>query len=270
MKNYGLKLGAIKETDYQWGTLPKVIINPSGDYTNSLPVYEPQVLKDGRDPQGCWIWGSLNLLEIILKNISSEDWNFSERFVFNGLEANPDGGDPFETGEFLRKKGCISEAELPIPNTYQEFITPRPLTVDLYNKAGKLLKRFRIRQEYVWNDYLNQITVEEKNRRIKEALPLGPIGVSLYAWIMDENGLYYRPQHAPDTHWCVLYKTTDKCDYVFDSYDHEIKHVRHDMNYAIAIRYFVEEIQATEVINSLPKQSLWSKIVSWFLKLYNI
>lgn len=265
MKNYGLKLGRISDTDYSWGTLPKKVINQSGDWTLYLPVYEPQTLKDGKDVQGCFIWGTENALEILLKAITKEDWNLSERFVFNGLEADPIGGDPFQAGEFIRKKGCVNEAELPIPSTYEEFRTPRPLTLDLYDKASRLIKRFRIRQEYVWNDYLTQITIEEKQRRKKEALPLSPLGVSLYAFAMDSNGLYYRQANAPDTHWCVLYKTDNKCDYIFDSYDHDTKEVRHDMNYAIAIRYHIEE-----VINSLQNQSLWCKIISWISNLWKI
>lgn len=267
MKTYGLKLGKISPTDYQWGKLPKKVINYIGDYTDYLPIYEPQTLKDGKDVQGCYIWGTENAIEIYLRVLTGNEWNLSERFVFNGLEAEPDGGDPFQAGEFIRKKGCCNESDLPIPDTYQEFITPRPLTVDLINKAGTLIKRFRIRQEYVWNDYVDQITVEEKRKRIKEALPLSPLGVSVYAWATDENGLYYRPQHAPDTHWCVLYKSDDKCDYIFDSYDHSTKNVRHDMNYAICIRYLIEEIK--EVIH-IEKNSFWSKILAWLKKVYEI
>lgn len=264
MRNYGIKLGASKEGDYKWGILPKTIVNPSGDWTPYLPVYEPQVLPDGKDPQSCWIWGSCNMLEIYLKCLYPQDeWNFSERFVYNGLNADPYGGDPFTVGEFLRKNGDVDESVLPVGLTYEEFITPRPLTEELKLKAKALLSMVTIKQEYVWNDYDSPIPIAEKARRITDALKLSPLGVSVYAWTTDEKGLYYRPAGQPDTHWCVLYKETDREYYIFDTYDHSTKKVRKDMNFAICIRYAVYK-------GGLPKQSLWSKIFSWFRKLYEL
>lgn len=69
IKNYGLKLRGSNISDYQWGKLPKIVINPSGDWTLSLPLYEPQILENGKDPQACFIWGTLNCIEIILNFI---------------------------------------------------------------------------------------------------------------------------------------------------------------------------------------------------------
>ena len=268
MKNFGLKLGASNVTDYKWGTLSKSIVNPSGNWEQYLPSYEPQVLPDGRDPQSCWIWGSLNKLETYLKLLYPNDtWNLSERFVYNGLEASPNGGDPFECGEFVRRNGDVDEEVLPIGNTYDEFATPRPLTEELKNKAKALLSLVTIKQEYVWNDFDHAITLLEKQRRITEALKLDCVGVSLYAWEMDSNGLYYRPNNAPDTHWCFIFKESDEAYFVFDTYDHAIKKVRKDMDFSICIRYLVTKNIGVDK-NSLLKQSLWCRIIAWLKKFY--
>lgn len=267
-KNYGIKLGASQPTDYRWGTLPKIVVNPSGDWTPYLPVYEPQILPDGKDPQACWIWGSCNILEIFLKLIyPNDEWNLSERFVYNGLNADPYGGDPFQAGEFLRRNGNVDEAVLPVGQTYEEFVTPRPLTEELKVKAQALLSMVTIKQEYVWNDYDALIPLAEKTRRITDALKLSPLGVSVYAWAQDTNGLYYRPAGEPDIHWCVLFKETDREYYIFDTYDHSVKKVRKDMNFAICIRYFIHK-------DKLPKQSFWNiikhMIIKWFSKEYGL
>lgn len=260
--NYGIKLGASQPADYKWGTLPKIVVNPSGDWTPYLPEYEPQVLPDGKDPNDCWLAGSLNKLEIQLKRLfPDQKWNLSERFPYNGLNSQPYGDDPFKAGEFLRKFGDVDEDVLPTGKTYEEFITPRPLTEELLNKAKALTSLVTIKQEYVWNDFDSPIPLAEKQRRITQCLPLDPPGVSLYAWKQDANGLYYRPAGAPDVHWCVLFKETDREYYIFDTYDHSIKKVRKDMNFAMCIRYFVHK-------GELPKPNLWSRIIAWFRKLY--
>lgn len=261
--NYGLKLGASNPTDYKWGKLPKTILVPNGDWTPWLPLYEPQLFENGEDQHGCHIFGTQNAIEIMLKRIALKEYNFSERHVYIGTDSDQSGGDPFQSGEWIRKNGMVDQDVLPMTKTFAEFVQPKPLPETIVVKAKQFLKEYEIKQEYVWNDYDNPISLEEKRRRIKEALPLGPLGVSLYAWVKDSNGLYYRPQGQGDVHWCVLYKLDGFSDYVFDSYDQSIKPVRKDMNYAICIRYVINR-------KELQSQTWWDKIVAWFKKFYAI
>lgn len=262
MKNYGLKLGRGSEKDYYLGTLPRTVINPLRDWTDYLPTYEPQILPSGEDLSGCFIYGTLNALETLMNKVYpkiEDEWNFSERYPYNGMNANMSGGDPFEACEWIRKNGLINEPDMPVVSPYSAYCAPRPLPKELLDKGKTFLTKYNIRQEYLWNDFRDYCPVKDKI--ITECLQYGPIGVSLFAWAKDENGLYYRPFGQPDTHWCILYKETDTHYCVFDTYDQSHKKVRKDMNFAIAIRYD---------IHTLSKPSLWDKIIAWIRNLYKI
>jgi len=263
MKNYGLKLGKATEADYRWGTLPKTIINPSGDWSEYLPVYEPQVLPSGEDEYGCHIWGTENAIETLLKYITGISYNFSERFPYIGTNSDQSGGDPFQSCEWMRKNGFVDENVLPMTQTLAEFVQPKPLPQYLLDRGKLFFMQYSLYQEYVWNDYNSPITIGEKGRRITEALKLSPLGVSVPAWALDSNGFYYRPNGMQDNHWCVLFKETDKGYMIFDSYDQSMKLVRKDINFSIAVRYLITK-------GGLPKHSLWSRIIAWLKKLYEL
>jgi hypothetical protein len=264
MKNYGLKLGAVSPTDYFVGKLPEVIIQPNGDYLDHLPLYEPQMLEDGTDENGCHIWGLLNALEIYMQTAFSGDQNFSERFVYNGMNYEPTGGDPFQDGLWVNNNGIVDESVLPMTKTYPEFIVPRPLTDELKQKGKEFLEKYTVKQEYLWNDLREDTDPEYKRKRITKYLPMSPLGISLYAWVRDENGNYYRPQNAYDTHYCVFIKEKEDSYDVFDSYDQSVKKVRKDMidNSSICIRYYVEK--KTQIVPPISK-TWWQKVIEWLL-----
>ena len=264
MKNYGLKLGGIKSIL----GIPKIVIDESGNWEKYLPIYEPQLLNDGTDEQGCFIWGTENILETILKSTTGIDYNFSERFVYNGMESDGTGGDPYDAGDWICNNGLIEETLLPTPSTYDEFVQPRPLSEKLRQRGRSFLDRYDIQQDYVWNG--NGISIKRKQELVTEHLRYSPLGVSVYAWTKDENGLYYRPVGYPDVHYCVLFKEDDTAYYLFDSYDQHIKKCRKDMDFGICIRYYVKQKIAvqpsvlSELINfilswrSLSKQRILS------------
>ena len=95
---------------------------------------------------------------------------------------------------------------------------------------------------------------DTKQKLITDALQYSPLGISLFAWVKDENGLYYRPTGAPDCHWCVLFGETDSYYMVFDSYEQSIKNVRKDMDFGTCIRYYVKK---------KTKLSLWQRFINW-------
>lgn len=261
--NFGLKLGASKPTDYQWGKLPKKVLNPTGDWSEYLPIYEPQTLPSGEDEHGCHIWGTENAIETLLKFMESKNFNFSERLPYIGTNSTQEGGDPFQSCEWMRKNGFVDEEVLPMTQTLAEYVQPNPLPQYLLDRAKLFFTKYSLFQEYVWNDYDYPITIGEKARRITDALKLSPLGISVPAWVSDQNGFYYRPAGMGDNHWCVLFKETDKGYMIFDSYDQSIKQVRKDINFSIAIRYMITK-------GGLPKQSLWSRIIAWFLRKYEL
>lgn len=257
MKNYGLKLGSSSATDYQWGKLPKKVINPSGDNIPFLPLYEPQILPSGEDEHGCHIWGTLNAIEGNLKIIDGKSYNFAERPVYIGTNSTQEGGDPFQTGEWIRKNGLVDESVMPMTQTLAEYVQPKPLPQYVIDRMKLFLDKYYIYQEYVWNDFDKPISLEEKIIRLKQNMPLGAVGLSVPAWRQNSDGIYYRPQGMQDNHWCVCAKVSDNYLTIFDSYDQSIKKVDININSAICIRYVI-------TTSPLQTKSLWDRIVAWF------
>ena len=205
-------------------------LNKYGNWEKFLPTYEPQILKDGTDENGCWIWGTLNLLEIVLKIKDGKDYNLSERFLYNGLLSDGTGGNPINACEFIHKNGIIDNELLPTPDTLAELKIPRPLTNKLLCEA----------KQFPYKIYYSKWYTLGIANKISEFLEKYPIGVTLYAWTQDEKGLYYRPdQSIKDNHFCVLFKETDDFYCVFDTYDHSIKNVRKDMGFGMFIIIYV-------------------------------
>lgn len=251
---YGYQKPITQKTDYFLGALSKEVLVQDGDWFPFIPLYEPQY-GNGFDTDGCTIWGTENALETLLKRVTGKDYNFSERHVYIGTNTRPPGNDPFTIGEYIRRNGMVNETVLPMTNSFDEFIQPDPLTKDIVDEAKKLLDEYEIKQEFVCNG--NQLTLEEKKKLITYSLKLSPLGVSLFAWQMDENGLYYRPDGAPDCHWCVLIGEDDTRYVVFDSYNQSIKYVRKDMNFSTVIRYCIKKKSA------IIKLNIWRRFLNW-------
>lgn len=258
MVNYGLKLGSLKKLGY---LVPRVELCLEKDWTPYLPLYEPQY-GDGWDTYGCTVWGTENAIETVLKRITGKEYNLSERFVYILENIHPPGHDPYLVAECIEKNGVVENSTLPMTSSYQDFIQPNPLPQYIVDEAKKFKEKYDFRHEPI---FPVGATLEEKDKIIDEVLKYSPIGVSLYAWALDSNGLYYRPNNQSDTHWCLLVNRTKDFDVVFDSYNQEIKHVRRDMNYGYAERYYV----------GLKSQkfswgSWWNSIIAIIKKQFNI
>lgn len=236
---FGLNLQCSNSSDFHFGRLENSIVNWSGDWTNSLPQYEPQKLPSGEDEHGCHIWGTQNAIEILLKHMLGRDYNFSERYAYIGTNSDKSGGDPFTSGQWMRKNGFIDEYILPMTQSYSEYIHPNPLPKELLELGKSSKETFSFYQEYLWNDLDCKTDLELKKELITKALKLSPIGVSVPAWFLGPDGLYQRPTFMTDNHWCVLFKETEKSYFIFDSYEQDIKEVSKDIDFSLAIRYYI-------------------------------
>lgn len=228
MKNYGFIEPKIDFNHYVCGDgrLGATVLNPSGNWENWLPVYEPQTLPDGEEEYGCTVWGMQNQLETLIKFLTKKERNFDERFNYNLANINPPGTDPQITYETGRRNG-FTEGVLPMTQTLAEFRTPRPM-VEPYLSDGL---------NFEWNfdhDWVltGKETSDQRIQLLKSNLPISPIGVSVTAWF-EQNGIYV-DNGLPNNHWCVLYKMDDKYFYIFDSYDQSTKMLplTHTITYA--------------------------------------
>lgn len=257
MKNYGLKLSQPTGKDYIFGSsLPMTVVNPTGDWSDSLPVKEFQNL-NGIETYACVTFTLLNCVETLIKCKYGETVNYSERFLACVSGTKEGGNDPQIVCEFLRKVGVVPQELWDFNvSSFEEFYKPIP--PKLYELAKEFNDKWDFKHEYVPNT----------KEHISQALKCSPLLISVSAWYMNRDGRYYRPEGAPDNHATTLfYESEDNFRRVFDSYDSPfIKDIEWDVMPTMIKRFSIEK----KVINSLPKQSLWSKIITWFLKLYSI
>lgn len=224
MKNYGFSPEDIVIEPDEWlgGATLGAVVNPSGDWSDFLPAYEPQA--ERYETQGCTVWGSQNQLEILYKFLFGIEPNYSERFTYILAEVNPNKGqNPHKTYEAIRKYGLIDHKELPVPKTLREFLKPNPMT-QKYLDLGLQWKGTHA-YNHQWELSDNQDRVLQ-HRVLKNALKYGPVGVSVTAW-QEDNGVFI-DGGFPNTHWCVLFKYDGENPVIFDSYDHSIKKLASD------------------------------------------
>lgn len=232
LKNYGFKEPKITETHYVEGDgrlLGASILNPSGDFEEWLPIYEPQAEKF--ETFGCTIWGLQNQTECLHKFLYGDEPNYDERYNYNLAKIVPPGADPQDSYESGRKFG-FTQGLLPMTDTLEEFKTPRPMT-DRFKEEGKKWKNlYSFDHDWV-------LTGEPEPEKLRTELKKCPLGVSVTAWI-EKDGVYV-DNGEPNTHWVVLYKMDSEFYYIFDSYDHSKKKLpikEHKINYAKRIVLF--------------------------------
>ena len=82
-------------------------------------------------------------------------------------------------------------------------------------------------------------SLKQKQELLKIALRHSPLGVSVYAWALDdEDGLYFK--NGEDNHWCVCFGYEDgKYWKIFDSYDNSIKHLKWDFDFGFVKKYYI-------------------------------
>lgn len=240
-RNYGFVEPQIADDNYVFGSflsLPKEVLQSSGNWADYLPLYEPQA--DKYETYGCTAWGTLNAIETILKRVEGVEYNFSDRFIYNVVGIEPPGEDPHKVSEAVRKIGLIEQLRLPMPDTLAEFKTPRPMTKELINEAHKVLEKYDIGHEWVFTNLSDKT---ERLKRMKECLRYSPLGVSVTAWKQNDKGEYY--SDGPNTHWCLAFRIDEQDRvWVFDSYDHSIKTLSADHDIRFAKRYHITTLKA--------------------------
>ncbi len=196
-------------------SLPQTIVNPSGDWTNFLPMFESQ-LEKSFDSDGCTVFGTLNAIETLQLALDNTANNYSKRYVYNVVGITPPGSDPHLVATVIRGNGLIAQIDLPDEvSSLVEFETPRPMTQDLLNKGQLFLTKWQLGHEWLWGTAPSQAN---RLSLMKEALKTSPLGISVSAWYQNADGLYYSPVGQPNEHWCCCYKIDDTGIYVFDSY----------------------------------------------------
>lgn len=224
---YGLQLRPTELNQYVYGTLPRTVVRPDGDWTAYLPQYEPQA--ENYETDGCTVWGTQNAIEILHKALYDTEPNYSERFTYLRAGIRPPGGDPHRVAEVIRKEGLVDASVLPVPPTWEEFIDDRLIDGSMLAQAQRWLMQYDFQHEWLW-----KTPIDNHVERMREELQYSPLGVSVTAW----NYPSYQDFGKPNNHWCVCFKI-DTHLHIFDSYDHSIKLLPLEHNIQMCKRYYL-------------------------------
>ena len=254
MINHGFILSEIVENDHYmlggYGSLGGTPLNPSRDWRNVVPSINEVQNLNGIEPQACTTFGTLNAVETLYKFIYGKEINYSDRWLAKKSGTIPTAGNNCHVvAETLRKKGDVIESEWPFDSTIKTpalFYAEPPTKLDI--EALIFDEEFDFGHEWV----------PTTAKSLYDALQLSPLGFSVFAWVQDENGLYYKPQGQSDCHWvCLVYAEWEKYWLVLDSYmdNGELyKKVRWDALPQQAKRYTLSR----QVVN----ETAWTKFLN--------
>jgi len=227
---YGFqKLPIDIEKDHLFGSSRSIggeVLQPDGDWTAFLPEDEFQNLND-IEPYACTSFGTLNAVETLANRLGIKE-NWSDRFLakISGTDINH-GNNPHTVAEYLRKQGTTLQGlwdVTPDINTFDKYYSEIPESIK--TMGLQFVAEYSFGHEYVNSSLAS----------LKEALKYSPLGISVYAWQMGQDGIYFKPKGCVDIHWCMLYKIEGDVGYIYDSYDNTHKKYRLS-NVEVAKRY---------------------------------
>lgn len=263
IQNHGFIPDVIAGDHYVLGAalLPTQILQPSGQWDEFLPPDEAQA-RNGVETQNCTGYGTLSAIEILFFKLWGIRIDFSERYVGIMSGTRPPGNSPHTVCECIRTlSGLIEESLLPFHDQIEnvkEYYSPVPMAYALASKGLEWLSQYEFGHEWVFRN----VSLEEKQQAMIEALKYSPLGISVFAWIQREDGLYIKPRGASDNHWTVCYGYEEgKYWKIFDSYDFTKKQVAWDTDFTQAKRFHVKKIER----KPKPELSLWKRIINFFL-----
>lgn len=210
--NYGLILETpVPDKDFVlggFGSLGGDVLQHDGQWDNWLPELEVQRV-NGVESNACVSFATTNIVETLERRVYGFTANYSDRFLAQISGTKQHNGNSFhQVGETLRKSGCVRESNWPFDAvSYDEFYKDIP--ANLQTLAKEFIAAYRFGHEYV----------PSTPTALMEALKYSPVGFSVFAWTMDDDGYYYRPEGRRDTHAVMCYGYKEgKYWRVFDSY----------------------------------------------------
>lgn len=234
-----------------------------------LPTFEPQS-HDGVEPCDCTVINSLKAW-ITLSNYYgySLPKNASERFSAIMAGVRPPGANPHDVCDAIRRWGMVPETALPFNSDIKDvvnFYHPDPMDEGLVAEAKKIVQKYELGHEYVFNDSPYRAPTPNKQQLLKDALARGTVCVSVYAWRYNGQ-YYYKDQLDQDEHWTFL---TDYVEgeywIVDDSYTPYVKKLDWNFAFQSAELYFLQENRTGVAPNDRDYFSNLLRAISEFLK----
>ena len=193
--------------------IPQKVLEPLGDWTDSLPTDEPQSLR-GIETSNCTAFGTTNQIEQYEFKAFGERNNYSDRWLGIVAGTTPVGNDPQKVYEAVRKFGLIPEAMLPFRDDFQtaeEYYSFKGADMDAcYVEGKRWLEQKSFLHEWVFGP-----DATNKPEKMKTALQYSPLALAVNAWTL-RDGKYVAIGN--ENHWttCFNFNGLEK---IFDSYD---------------------------------------------------
>jgi hypothetical protein len=222
---------------------------------------------------GCTCYNTLKSISQLEKRIYGETKNYSERFIYILAGVKPPGADPHVICETIRKYGLIPEEMLPFDDSItslEQYADPKAITPEMIDEGFGWKVRNEFMHEWVFNSNLHSL--EEKQRRIHEALQYSPLGASVDGW-REENGLYTKPAGGEDNHWTEVAGTTQNYYHTADdSYDPFEKKLAYTYDFGFMKRYHLRRRTPEEQLAVLNEKkvssgSLFQRVFNWVVNL---
>jgi len=271
LKEYGFIEPIIEEDHYVLGGgfVPKVNLKPELGWGSKNILKERQNLRF--ETWNCTGFDTLQCLERLEYVIIGKEVNYSDRWLGIVAGTGIGGNDPHKVAEAIRKHGLIPEQMLPWSEDLKnvnEYYSFKGADEDKCRAEGKRwLETHKFLHEWVFK---GSHSLEERAKRMIEALDYSPLGISVTAWF--KQGDVYVDNGARNTHW------TSEIDYVKnisweadDSYlegDSSTKHIAWEHNIRFCKRYYLEIIDKKDTV--VKDNWLWDIIKRHLLALRDI
>lgn len=256
-KEYGFIKPTITREHYIFGAspVPFVVRKEDGNWFNSLPVKELQ--NTNFEKYNCTSYKTLDQIETYMLKVFGEKVNYSDRWLGIIAGTKPPGNDPQVVYEAIRKYGLIPEEMLPadanLANIGEYYSFKGADKEACYREGRKWLEKWDFYHEWVFGD---GYTWEERIHNMKLAIKTSPLAVAVYAWAIDDRGVYVKM--ADENHWTTIY-SIEEFQKVFDSYEPVLKDVDQEINFCK--RIYMERKPLVEL--STVKLNLWQRIIKW-------
>jgi len=235
-KNRGLLIEEqINPKDYRFGLvtgLSTEVLNPSRNWSNWIPLYEPQS-RTGWDSQSCVTFSALNCLEMLYFRQFGIERNFSDRFTAVASETTTRGNYLSKVAETIRTVGLVDEQDYPFSDDIKDFweFHKKPLPDELFIKADKFLDQFKVGWEWAG---ASQAT-------IRAALQFSPLSVTVEVGnSVNNKGYYVNHDIIQYGHAIALYAITDDHYKCYDHYTNKFKNYDILYNFGAVMRWSLE------------------------------
>ncbi len=235
----------IKPTDFRFGSeqLAGTPLRDDGDWRDFLPPEEQQ-RRYGIESSACYKEAQQHTIATIQEEqFDLPDQDYAARFNDQD-NATPQGGSPINAADSFRHDGLIPEYMLPFSEditSWSEFNSFKGGDEIACVRAGQeWLKKWLPQYDIVFTKYES---VEEKYRKIREALKYSPLPVSVTAWWRDaKTGYYIKPKGMDDGHLVELVHVDEENKAtIFDTYPPFIKVLEPNFNFDFGMRWSLEK-----------------------------